>query len=205
MNRLRFSPNVPQVIALQDPEGDYKPDAEQVEYLLSDGRMLTLNTSDATRLNLLDLQPGETFSICKRLTEGQLPYIEISLSTATEQARAAQEIAAEAPPIPVPRRNGKRAAKVHELQPPAPVQPRLFDRKGTGTYGPAPQTQPAPAMRPAAPIPFNRAFVEVVKLVRDGLESVGEQWSDSSRQDAVSTVIIAGVNRGWIGPWERQS
>jgi hypothetical protein len=50
MNRLRFSPNVPQVIALQDPEGDYKPDAEQVEYLLSDGRMLTLNTSDATRL-----------------------------------------------------------------------------------------------------------------------------------------------------------
>jgi hypothetical protein len=90
MNRLRFAPNVPQIIALQDPEGDYKPEQEEVEYLLTDGRILVLNVPDATRLNLMNLQTGETFSVCKRITEGQLPYIEIALSNATEKARAAR-------------------------------------------------------------------------------------------------------------------
>jgi hypothetical protein len=204
MNRLRFAPNVPQIIALQDPEGDYKPDQEEVEYLLTDGRILVLNVPDATRLNLMDLQTGETFSVCKRLTEGQLPYIEIALSNATEKARAAQE--QESPPIPVPRR--KRGGKVHEIPvtqgpsvsihvPPLPIAAR-----GTGTYGPAPQTQPTPASRPQS-IPLNQAFVEAVKIVRDGLKEAGVQWGDGPQQDAVSTLLIGALNRNWIGPWER--
>ena len=68
MNRFTFSPNVPQLIALADPQGDYNSDQEQVEYPLADGRILVLNTSEATRLNMLDLQIGETFLITKRVT-----------------------------------------------------------------------------------------------------------------------------------------
>ena len=33
MMKIVLPPNVPQLIALQDPEGDYKTAAEQVEYL----------------------------------------------------------------------------------------------------------------------------------------------------------------------------
>jgi hypothetical protein len=169
---------------------------------LTDGRILVLNVPDATRLNLMNLQTGETFSVCKRITEGQLPYIEIALSNATEKARAAQE--QEAPAPPVLRRN-RRGGKVHEMRPEVsePIQPRLFDRKGTGTYGPAPQAQPAPASRMQS-IPLNQAFVEAVKIVRDGLKEAGVQWGDGPQQDAVSTLLIGALNRNWIGPWERQ-
>jgi hypothetical protein len=129
MNRFTFSPNVPQLIALADPQGDYNSDQEQVEYPLADGRILVLNTSEATRLNMLDLQIGETFWITKRVTPGQVPYIEMTLS----------------PAVPVRKRARVRAMPA--TQP--PEQPRLFDRKGTGTYGPAPEMQPAPLRRPA--------------------------------------------------------
>jgi len=182
MNRFTFSPNVPQLIALADPQGDYNSDQEQVEYPLADGRILVLNTSEATRLNMLDLQIGETFWITKRVTPGQVPYIEMTLS----------------PAVPVRKRARVRAMPA--TQP--PEQPRLFDRKGTGTYGPAPEMQPAPLRRPAQPIPFNRAFVEVVKIVRDGLKEAGVQWGDGPQQDACSTLLIGALNREWIGPWE---
>jgi len=198
MNRFTFSPNVPQLIALADPQGDYNSDQEQVEYPLADGRILVLNTSEATRLNMLDLQIGETFWITKRVTPGQVPYIEMTLSPATEKARAEQE--AEPEPLPVPVRKRARVRAMPATQP--PEQPRLFDRKGTGTYGPAPEMQPAPLRRPAQPIPFNRAFVEVVKIVRDGLKEAGVQWGDGPQQDACSTLLIGALNREWIGPWE---
>lgn len=199
MNRFTFAPNTPQLIALQDCEGDYDPAAEQVHYLTIDGRDLILNTSEATRLNMLDLQPGETLWITKRVMEGQLPYIEMTLSPATEQARAKQEAEAAPPPVPTRKRGGKVRA-MPAMQP--ATQPRLFDQRGTGTYGPAPRTQPAPL--PAQPMPMNQAFVEAVRIVRDGLKEAGVQWGDGPQQDAVSTLLIGALNRGWIGPWERQ-
>jgi hypothetical protein len=53
-------------------------------------------------------------------------------------------------------------------------------------------------------IPLNQAFVEAVKIVRDGLKEAGVQWGDGPQQDAVSTLLIGALNRNWIGPWERQ-
>lgn len=205
MMKFQFAPNIPQLVALQDSQGDYNPDAGQVHYLTTDGRDLVLNTSDATRLNLLDLQPGETLWITKRVgSEGGLPYIEMTLSPATEKERATKEAeAVPVAPLAVPGR--KRATRVREMPSTQPAaQPRLFDQKGTGTYGPMPRTQPAPATRPAQPIPFNQAFVEVVKIVRDGLKEAGVQWGDGPQQDATSTLLIGALQRGWIGPWERQ-
>ena len=202
MMKLSLPPNIPQLIALQDPEGDYNPAEEQVHYLTTDGRDLVLNTADATRLNLLDLQPGETLWITKRLIEGQLPYIELTLSPATEKERARQETEQQAQVPPVPQR--KHRGKVRTMPAVESPQPRLFDQRGTGTHGPAPQIDPQPLRRPAQPIPFNRAFVECVTLVRDGLKEAGVQWGDGPQQDAVSTLFIGALNRGWIGPWERQ-
>jgi len=94
MQKVTLLPNIPQLIALQDPEDDYKTAAEQVEYLTTDGRLLVLNVSDATRLNEYDLKPGETLWLCKRITgqRGELPHIDMWLSPATEKARADVEL-----------------------------------------------------------------------------------------------------------------
>jgi hypothetical protein len=74
--------------------------------------------------------------------------------------------------------------------------------KGTGTYGPLPQVALA-ARKRFDPIPFNLAFREVVGFVTKELNASGEQWSEQSRQDLASTVLIAASKAGWISPWER--
>jgi len=232
MLKVVLPPNVPQTIALQDPEGDFKPDEAQVEYLTTCGRLLVLNQEAATRLNMLDLKPGETFTICKRVgvscaalpgeseryrkRRGELPYIDLALTAATERDRAEAEAAmppAESPQTPrpagaIPRR--KRTAKVHEMRPDPPIQPRLFDRKGTGTYGPVQQPGPtsSPALQPIrhappARIPFNVAFVEVTRFVTGGLKELGEQWTDAAKQDAISTILISAAKQGMLTLWER--
>jgi hypothetical protein len=198
------------LLSLQQPEGVYKPDMREVEYLTTDGRLLVLNTDDATTLNLLDLRAGETFQVCKRVSgqRGQLPELDIWLTTASERARAEQEKPPEQPEAPTPplptsyqeqgsQRPRKRRA-VHTLPNP---QPTFWDGRGTGTYGPVPRPAPVSHQRP--PIPFDEAFSQAVKIVQKGLADAGEQWSDASRQGAVSTILIAATKAGWIGPWER--
>ena len=76
---------------------------------------------------------------------------------------------------------------------------RLF-AQGTGTYGPAPR----PAIHPGpGRIPMNVAFREVVQFVTLELKQSGEQWSDQSRQDLVSTIIISAGRQGLLDVWER--
>lgn len=90
--------------------------------------------------------------------------------------------------------------KIIEETPPGPPAPA----KGTGTYGPAPQPVPATRRRPEQiRIPFNLAFKEVVAFVCHELNASGEQWSEQSRQDLVSTVLIAASKAGYVGVWER--
>jgi hypothetical protein len=210
MQKVALPPNIPQLLALQDPEGQYKPDMEEVEYLTTDGRLLVLTTKDATTLNLLFLKGGETFQVCKRVSgvRGELPKVEFWLTTASERARAEQEKALEhgadpIPPLPTAYQEQsslkpKKRRKVHTLPNP---QPSFWDGRGTGTYGPVPRPAPVSHQRP--PIPFDEAFSQAVKIVQKGLADAGEQWSDASRQGAVSTILIAATKAGWIGPWER--
>lgn len=84
----------------------------------------------------------------------------------------------------------------------------------TGTDGatraiPQPQQSPilpqvvATRLPPNGKIPFNQAFTQVLSFVNDGLKACGEKWNDEARQGAVSTVLIAAVNNGWISVWER--
>lgn len=92
----------------------------------------------------------------------------------------------------------RKPVKSHE-------QPQLFDR-GNGTYGPVPQALPAslPAQaRADSRIPMDQAFREVVGFVTGILKDSGEQWSDQSRQDFVSTVFISAQKLGILKVWER--
>jgi hypothetical protein len=217
--------NIPMQLALQDPSGEYHPDAEEVSYLTTDGRELILETRTAERLNALFLRPGEAFHLCRRWDglRGNLPRFDFWLSPASEKARAAEESAqgegqlaasepAAAPepqPTAKPTRTRQRRPKVEAMPAPAEIAIHAEAEQGTGTYGPAPRllTAPIPARLPGSPrpsrIPMNIAFREVVKFVTAELKQSGEQWSDQSRQDLVSTILISSSRQGLLDIWER--
>lgn len=217
--------NVPMQLALQDPAGEYHPETEEVAYLTADGRELVLETRTAERLNALFLRPGEAFHLCRRWDNqrGTLPRFDFWLSPASEKARAAEESAqgerqpaasepAAAPepqPTAKPTRTRQRRPKVEQMPAPAAAAIRTEPAQGTGTYGPAPKilTAPIPARLPAIArpgrIPYNVAFREVVGFVTAELKASGEQWSDQSRQDLVSTVLINAGRQGLLDLWER--
>ena len=217
--------NVPMQLALQDPAGDYHPEAEEVTYLTADGRELVLETRTAERLNALFLRPGEAFHLCRRWdgSRGTLPRFDFWLSPASEKARAAEESAqgerqtgasepAAAPepqPTAKPTRTRQRRPKVEAMPAPAAAAIRTEPAQGNGTYGPAPKllTAPIPARLPGSPrpgrIPYNLAFREIIAFVTAELKASGEQWSDQSRQDLVSTILISSSRQGLLDVWER--
>ena len=129
--------NVPIQLALQDPAGDYHPEAEEVIYLTTDGRELVLETRTAERLNALFLRPGEAFHLCRRWdgSRGTLPRFDFWLSPASEKARAAEESAQGE------RQDGRQRARRGARAPthgktdadaPAPPQGRSDARPGSG-------------------------------------------------------------------------
>ena len=203
MNRFRFVLNVPAILSLATAEEDYDPDAEQVSYSLSDGRTLVLPREEATRLNLFELKPGETFGICKRYQDEKMiaSLTDIWLTPQTEQARAQTE-----QPIPPPSKAPQpkaRRRKVVEMQPDPLIPQNASTPQGTGTHGPVPIPRPKIAASANGRIPWNVAFREVAKFVAEELKAIGEQWSDQARQDAVSTILIAEAKAGRITTWER--
>lgn len=52
-------------------------------------------------------------------------------------------------------------------------------------------------------IPYNVAFREIVQFVTKELNESGEQWSEQSRQDLVSTCLISSAKAGLLGVWQR--
>ena len=224
MNPLQIKPNVPLRCALQDPQGTYDFDFEQGTYLTTSGQSLTIPRPAVVLLNALDPQPGEEIIITRHRNGkmGSKSEWTVALSARSENERAKAE---ETPqdlteqleasieheqarrrslgdPTPI-RRPAKRA--------PAPeVQPRLFDRRGTGTDGPAPAVAPipAPAILPAAArsrmqgqIPANIAVREILAFIKADPSTAN--WDAQSIQDLCSTAYIAAVKQGWVGLWER--
>ena len=215
--KVQFVINVPMQLALQDPSGEYNEAYEEVSYPTTDGRILTLEIRAAERLNALFLRPGESFGLCKRWkkTKGSIPRFDFWLTPASEQARAAAEMAQDeaqqpasepvaAPPSQqtpqAPRKRQKRQ-KVEQMPIPQ-TQPQLWDGRATGTYGPTPQPLRAASLRPPR-IPYNVAFAEVVRFVTAGLKEAGEQWNDEAKQGMVSTVLISASREGLLQLWER--
>jgi hypothetical protein len=90
------------------------------------------------------------------------------------------------------------------VTPPAPILEQLAESIR--------QIETAKAIRPQAaqvivrslgPIPWNIAFREVLQFVTAELKAAGEQWSDQSRQDIASTILISAAKSKLIGIWER--
>jgi hypothetical protein len=98
--------------------------------------------------------------------------------------------------------NGANGSKPHiewQVERPAESQQQLF-------AAPAPESVPAAAVvPPAARIPMNVAFREVLDFVTTGLEESGQEWSDSAIQGVVSTLLAQAGRDGLLGLWERSS
>ena len=203
MNPIHFTPNAPQVLSLKDTAGVI--DGFNVAYETSDGRLLLLPYPAAIKLNQLDPQPGEEVSILK--TQGhRLPAEWVfSLTPKSEQARAEKETKSELErqlaeslaqaPARVLRQMPKSARTATSE---APEQP-----KGTGTYGPMPQVALGGNRKRPDSIPYDIAFAEILAFVTKALNETGEQWSEQSRQDLVSTVLISSAKAGHLGVWRR--
>ncbi len=223
--QLHIAPNKPLFVALVDPEGEYDDGLRQGRYQTTAGEILVLPRPAVVELNLVEPKPGEEIVIQKHWDgrPGSGIHWTVALSTRSELARAAQEEGQDltpVPQIPIEAVQERKAATASPTPIRRPVkkesapesQPRLFDRgQGTGTYGPAPATtEPAPAILPAAArsriqkpgqIPANVATREILSFIQSDPNTAN--WSDQSRQDLASTILIAAYRAGHIGLWER--
>lgn len=68
MNKVRFETNTPEQVTLRNAAGRIVDGrfGQQVMYNLVDGRLMYLDLGVAQKLNLLEVQAGETVNICKR-------------------------------------------------------------------------------------------------------------------------------------------
>jgi len=201
MNPIHFTVNVPQVLSLKDTAGVI--DGFNVAYETSDGKLLLLPYPAAIKLNQLDPQPGEEINVLKNQGHRLPAEWVFSLTPKSEQARAAKETQSELERqlaeslLQSPARAVRLMPKSARSVTPEPAE----TPRGTGTYGPVPQV--ALASRKPGQIPFNLAFKEVIAFVCAELKASGEQWSEESRQDLTSTVLIAAAKAGYVGVWER--
>ena len=195
---VHFKPNEPQTLALMEPRSEQFGDYE-ITYTLTDGRLLKVSKQLAAKINELDLQPGETFGICKQMVFNEqrkrlTPSWTVWLTPESEKARAHQEMKQ-----PMTLADVKRPGKVRSIRKEAPEQGSISFDRGTGTFGPVALPQ---SLRPPR-IPYNVAFREVLSFVTAELKQTGEQWSDQARQDMISTVLISASNSGLLSLWER--
>lgn len=211
---LKLEINEPTTIALAttqtlDVYNDFgKP---QVLFSLADQKRLYATPELARQIKELGVREFESFSIRKYKSGRNVNY-DVWLAPATEKRRAAEEapeIAAELlASIPPAFLEPEQKAKVTQMPAPQPA-PVLAP---TGTDG-APQAQAkaqpvlalAAAKKSGGVIPFNVAFREVTRFVVQELKECGEQWTDQSRQDIVSTILIAAAKNGVLGIWEREN
>ncbi len=232
MNPIHFTPNVPQVLSLKDTAGvidgfnvayetsdgrllllpypaaiklnqlDPQP-GEEVSILKTQGHRLPAEwvfaltpKSEQARAEKetqseLERQLADSLVRCSDCKEPSGRQHKISCH---RSGRVSSESDYRDSQHPAPVRQMPKSARSATSE--APEQP-----KGTGTYGPVPQV--ALATRKPGQIPFNLAFKEVIAFVCAELKASGEQWSEESRQDLTSTVLIAAAKAGYVGVWER--
>jgi hypothetical protein len=164
---LRFSVNIPEIVALKYPEGLAAPSqregySDQVRYSLCDGRVMYVAPFAADLITKEGIQPGEQFSIGKfecregqrRLIKWKIQRIEPEPETplAANLRRSAEMVresrrsgAAQSPIHPTPPQPAPRAAPVRAIPQAAPSQ------------RPAPNfpTSSTPATSEAVPMPRN--------------------------------------------------
>jgi hypothetical protein len=141
-DKIKFEANIPVELSLAYPQGKIVDGqfGQQTMYGLCfpDNHVMFLDLAVSQKLNVLQLQPGEHFVICKRPKNGSTPARwDVWLTPATEQMRAQRERPSSRPASPEPPSHLERqlAASIHEAQQRRPPQS-------------APAPQPGPVMVP---------------------------------------------------------
>jgi hypothetical protein len=192
---LKLQLNEPETIALatvqtMDVFNDYgKP---QVLFCLADQRRLYATPELARQIKSLGVKELESFGV-RKWKKGRNVHYDVWLSPATEKAKAIEE----APAV---------AAELSNLVAMPQPQQESIELAPTGTEGraiPAPRRSLALSQPPNV-IPFNVAFREIAAFVQSELKVSGQEWTDASRQDLCSTVLIGALQKGWVGIWERE-
>ena len=200
-DHISFTLNEPQVVKLSDPV----PDRDGCNWVFKtdSGKCLELPRVAAQQIAALQVEPGEEISIARYRKDTKEPaeWV-VSLTPRTEQARAGREASELEKQLA---ESLKQTANLRKMPNSAisPASEPSEAPRGTGTYGPAPIAARSPRNRQCDPIPFDVAFREVVRFVSKELNESGEQWSEQSRQDLTSTVLIAAAKQGLLGVWQR--
>src|SRR5690349_5709585 len=89
--KVELNPNEPVTITLAYGTGKMQPDRGYGPSVMNstvDNRVLFLDLATSQKVNHLGVQPGESITICKQCRKGQPREYVVSLSVATERARA---------------------------------------------------------------------------------------------------------------------
>src|ERR1051326_6660848 len=107
--KVELNPNEPVTVTLKYGTGKIISNdfGQSVMYATADNRVLFLDLATSQKVNNLGVQPGESITICKQCRKGQPREYVVSLSVATERARAWKESEGHAgtPPPPAPPSN----------------------------------------------------------------------------------------------------
>jgi len=217
---LSLPPNTPTEIALRFPDGKQVEGrfGDQVMYSLVEppDHVIYLDLDVAAKLNILEPRPKEIILACKRSTgkRGDKPQWDFWRPNAGEtKPRPGTDVSAPAPAAPTA--VGSSASTINGNGTRFNGSGNGYNGNGHGAPSPtlvrvAPLTENGRAIDPALPvpptkIPLNIAVIEAVQMVQVAMQATGEQWSDSARQDLVSTILITGQKEGWLAPWERST
>jgi hypothetical protein len=190
-----------------------------------------LDMGAAQKVNVLSPQKGQAFNICKRWTgkKGDPVQWDVWGPQTGEVNTAAQSTAPSPAALAgIPESDieaevraevmARRARAGASVSAPAPVEAATVHatpNNGNGTPtngnggGPngnganARPYQAAGVPTPPTKIPMNIAVSEAVRMVQNAMKETGEQWSDASKQDLVSTILITAQREGWITLWQR--
>jgi len=200
MNFLNFVPNETQELTLDRATEPFKlPNGAGCLYTSSTGQLFHLAGPQAESLAILKIQAGESFRICLHdQKRGEIPFWSVWLSPSTEKARAAAETS---------ELEEQLSRSLELVKDRAALRPTGTDAASLPAVSrkPAIAAVAAGSRRGAGSIPLNVAFREVVRFVCAELNASGEQWSENSRQDMISTVLIAAQKANLLGVWEREA
>lgn len=205
---MQFTPNVPVEIALKFTDGKSVEGrfGDQMMYSLSKpaDHVVYLDNDVAAKLNILEPRKGEVIHACKRWSgkKTEKPVWDFWRGGADQQG-----------PVPVREDEPRSTSPLPTSGPTATTQSgnntstsaSSIKPNGNGSNGYSNGHAGANPNLPIPPtkIPMNIAVIEAVQMVQTAMKATGEQWSDQSRQDLVSTIIIQAGREGWLTIWER--
>ena len=208
MEKIKFQTNISVEVALKFAEGklcDSQFGDPQYMFTTVDDRVFFVAEKVAAKIHGLHLEPREPFDIVKAEVDWGNGRKGIEWQVARVGVAPEWDAIGQQPDgtFVVPIQPGAGAVTPAPAATPVRTQPSSNGNgnKSTGNGHPVAAAPPPPPLK----IPLNVAVAEAVRIVTQALKESGEQWSDSSRQDLVSTVLIAAQREGWIAPWEREA